>query len=155
MTQHYYARAWVRGAQVYGLHTNSIPIVEDICSDWSDHIIDAEIEGVFEDAGVVLPLMSYGPAGLACADRSITVTSTRPGIAFNLEVETAKAADQVRAARDHRLATEVDPVVTNPLRWADLTPTQQQAWADYRTALLNVPQQPGFPFEVVWPEKPA
>ena len=152
---HYYARAWVRGAQVYGLHTNTIPIVEDICSDWSDHIIDAQIEGAFEDAGSVLPLMSYGPDGLVIQGRTFTVTSTRPGIVFDLVAETAKAADQVRSTRDLRLATEVDPIVTNPLRWAELSPTQQQAWADYRTALLNVPQQPGFPFEVVWPEKPA
>ena len=152
---HYYARAWVRGAQVYALHTNTVPIAADVFQEWSDHIIDAEIEGNFEDAGEVLPLASYGPDGLAISNHTITVTSTRPGIVFDLEAETAKAADQVRSARDYRLATEVDPVVMNPLRWADLTPTQQQAWADYRTALLNVPQQPGFPHEVVWPEKPA
>jgi hypothetical protein len=44
----------------------------------------------------------------------------------------------VRGQRDHLLATKVDPVVTNPLRWADLSAEQQQAWADYRRALLDI-----------------
>ena len=59
-----------------------------------------------------------------------------------------------RKARDARLAADVDPVVSNPLRWAALTTEQQQAWADYRQALLDIPQQSGFPHNVVWPTKP-
>ena len=64
-----------------------------------------------------------------------------------------KASD-IRFARDELLVTEVDPIVTNPLRWAELSSTEQQQWTDYRTALLDVPQQSGFPNEVVWPTKP-
>lgn len=64
-----------------------------------------------------------------------------------------KAFD-VRLQRNHLLVSEVDPVVTNPLRWAELSSAVQQQWTDYRTALLNVPQQSGFPNEVVWPTKP-
>jgi hypothetical protein len=56
--------------------------------------------------------------------------------------------------RDLLLTSEVDPIVTNPLRWAELSSTEQQQWSDYRTALLNVPQQSGFPNEVNWPTKP-
>jgi hypothetical protein len=33
-------------------------------------------------------------------------------------------------------------------------PVDQSAWADYRQALRDVPQQSGFPQEVVWPTKP-
>ena len=44
----------------------------------------------------------------------------------------------VRADRDNRLATEVDPIVSNPLRWNDLTTEQQNAWATYRRALLDI-----------------
>jgi len=33
-------------------------------------------------------------------------------------------------------------------------PVDQQAWADYRQALRDIPQQEGFPENVVWPEKP-
>ena len=66
----------------------------------------------------------------------------------------AQAADAVRAERDHKLASEVDVIAGNALRWAALTAEQQQAWADYRQALLDVPQQEGFPHNVAWPTKP-
>ena len=59
-----------------------------------------------------------------------------------------------RDYRDMLLLTEVDPLVTNPIRWAELTATQQNAWTQYRTDLLNVPQQAGFPNTITWPTKP-
>jgi len=64
-------------------------------------------------------------------------------------------AAAARAERDRRLREEVDPVVTNPLRWNAMTAEQQQAWADYRQALLDMPQQSGFPLEINWPTMPA
>jgi hypothetical protein len=66
----------------------------------------------------------------------------------------AAAADTVRAERNQKLLSEVDPVVTNPLRWADLTAEKQAEWAAYRRALLDVTAQSGFPHSVVWPTKP-
>ena len=67
---------------------------------------------------------------------------------------TEQKASDARMYRDQLLQAEVDPVVTNPLRWAELSSTEQQAWADYRTALLDVPQQASFPEDIVWPTKP-
>jgi len=61
----------------------------------------------------------------------------------------------VRSQRDAILKKEIDPLVSNPLRWADLTAEKQAEWAAYRTALLNVPQQEGFPLNVEWPSKPT
>jgi hypothetical protein len=55
-------------------------------------------------------------------------------------------AAQMRAVRDQKLKFEVDPVVLNPLRWNDMTEVQQQAWADYRRALLDMPNDPAFPW---------
>ena len=49
-----------------------------------------------------------------------------------------EALAMVRTERGHLLATEVDPVVSNPLRWGDLSEEQQQAWATYRRALLDI-----------------
>ena len=66
----------------------------------------------------------------------------------------AEAAAAVRAQRDYLLQTEVDPIVSNPLRWADMTAEQQAAWAAYRTALLDITLQAGFPHNVTWPTKP-
>ena len=66
----------------------------------------------------------------------------------------ASAVAQVRSKRNNILATVVDPLVSNPLRWADLTPDKQAEWSQYRTDLLGVPQQAGFPNTITWPTKP-
>jgi len=58
-----------------------------------------------------------------------------------------------RAERDGKLL-ELDRVVSNPLRWAELTQEQQAATASYRQALLDVPQQAGFPTQIEWPVYP-
>jgi hypothetical protein len=65
------------------------------------------------------------------------------------ELDAALAA-QVRSSRDLLLSV-VDVVVSNPLRWASLTSDKQNEWTVYRQALLDVPQQSGFPSTVVWP----
>lgn len=67
----------------------------------------------------------------------------------------AAEAQNVREERDYLLTTQVDPVVSNPLRWGDLNEEQQQAWATYRRALLDITTQAGFPHEVTWPVAPA
>lgn len=67
----------------------------------------------------------------------------------------ASVAITVRIKRDSLLASEVDPIASNALRWGSLSDAQKQSWADYRQALLDIPQQEGFPHSVVWPDKPA
>lgn len=64
------------------------------------------------------------------------------------------AARSIRAERNMKLATEVDPIAGNALRWAELDAEVQSAWAAYRQALLDVPQQAGFPNDVTWPIAP-
>jgi hypothetical protein len=67
-------------------------------------------------------------------------------------------AEQTIFIRDNRnnfLVTEVDPIVGNPFLWADLPSDKQNAWTTYRTDLLNVPQQSGFPNTIIWPTKPT
>jgi len=66
----------------------------------------------------------------------------------------AEAARNVRGQRDFRLEADVDPIAGNTLRWNALTDAQRAAWTQYRTDLLNVPQQSGFPHNVTWPTKP-
>jgi len=66
----------------------------------------------------------------------------------------ALLAIQMRAQRD-ALLSQLDTLVSNPLRWAEYTADQQAALAAYRQALLDVPQQVGFPSEIDWPEMPA
>ena len=66
----------------------------------------------------------------------------------------AEEAQSVRAVRDNKLTDEVDPIAGNTLRWNALTDAQRAAWTQYRTDLLNVPQQAGFPHSITWPTKP-
>ena len=70
------------------------------------------------------------------------------------ELDEALSAN-LRAQRDQKLVEEVDPIVTNPLRWAELTDAKQAEWTQYRTDLLNLPEQSGFPNTVTWPTKPT
>ena len=70
------------------------------------------------------------------------------------ESRDARLSSQQRSARDGKLQSEVDSIVSNPLRWADLSTEKQNEWAQYRTDLLNVPQQSGFPNTISWPTKP-
>jgi len=73
---------------------------------------------------------------------------------LNTERMDIGVSEEVRSNRDMKLATEVDPIVSNPLRWADMTTEQQNAWSQYRTDLLNITDQEGFPHNVTWPTKP-
>ena len=75
-------------------------------------------------------------------------TTVDDGIEY---VAPTATAQDIRSERDSKLQSEVDPVAGNALRWAALTSEQQTAWATYRTALLNVPAQAGFPDNVTWP----
>jgi len=45
----------------------------------------------------------------------------------------------LRAERDRLLVEEVDPIVSNNLRWADMTSEKQTEWSNYRRALLDLP----------------
>ena len=65
------------------------------------------------------------------------------------ELDTELAA-QLREERDRRLG-EIDAIAGNALRWATLSAEQQAPWAEYRQALLDVPQQAGFPNTITWP----
>lgn len=70
------------------------------------------------------------------------------------EIITRQAA-QARAERDRQLRENVDVMVSNNLRWNDLTDEQRTEWTNYRTALLGVPQQSGFPQNINWPTIPS
>lgn len=67
-------------------------------------------------------------------------------------VNVAKSSTASRQYRDQQLAL-VDRV--NPVWYNSLTVEQQSELATYRQALLDVPQQPGFPTQVIWPAKPT
>lgn len=57
-----------------------------------------------------------------------------------------------RRIRDKWLRRHIDTM--SPIRWNVLTEEQKNAWTQYRQALLDVPQQPGFPYNIIWPQRP-
>lgn len=59
---------------------------------------------------------------------------------------------RVRGERDSLLAADVDTI--NAVRWAAMSGAHQAAWTAYRQALLDVPEQPGFPASITWPVAP-
>ena len=63
-------------------------------------------------------------------------------------------ATEVRAERDFLLASKVDKIVSNTLRWDDMSADEQAQWKLYRRALLDITSQAGFPRDVIWPTMP-
>ena len=70
------------------------------------------------------------------------------------ELDALKARD-IRDLRNYYLDTNVDRVVSNPLRWASMSAEQQEVYTTYRQALLDISTQVGFPTSVVWPTPPT
>lgn len=59
-------------------------------------------------------------------------------------------AEQIKFKRNGLLAeSDWTQIPNNPL-----TETKQQAWAVYRQQLRDIPQQLGYPSNVVWPQQP-
>lgn len=54
-------------------------------------------------------------------------------------------SNAVRAVRNQYLETYVDPIVSNPLRWGEMTAEEQQQYADYRRYLLDITDSAEFP----------
>lgn len=61
-------------------------------------------------------------------------------------------AECARHRRNKYLGMYVDSV--NIIRWESLTEQKKQELKDYRQALLDIPQQSGFPTNINWPTPP-
>ena len=105
---------------------------------------NAEILASYPEGTIEVPVQ---PSGLHKFDGTDWVPPTQA------ELDAAKS-QEIRYQRDIKLATEVDPIAGNALRWAALTADKQAAWAAYRQALLDISKQVGFPNDVMWPTKP-
>ena len=82
-------------------------------------------------------------------------------VPFTPEEEAAKDAEEAAwaAGENDRAAFEVRAERTKLLTACDWTqvddaPVDKVAWATYRQALRDIPQQEGFPTVIVWPDKP-
>ena len=107
---------------------------------WIPYTLDPDDTDMTVDNSVLL--------GLIGSDYAAYVAPTQAEL-------DAELSASLRAQRNQKLVEEVDPIVTNPLRWAELTEAKQAEWTQYRTDLLNLPAQAGFPNTVTWPTKPS
>lgn len=72
------------------------------------------------------------------------------------ELERQAQSSEVRAQRD-RLLADTDWIVTKAIEQNAQDGLGVQipvVWLDYRQALRDIPQQPGFPDNVTWPTAP-
>ena len=67
------------------------------------------------------------------------------------EAKDALDAQQAKAVRDDRNRRLSDCDWT---QGKDIADAVSQPWATYRQALRDVPAQAGFPWTIVWPDKP-
>jgi hypothetical protein len=64
----------------------------------------------------------------------------------------ARYAEHIRGERNELL--RLTDLFVYPDKWAKMTVEQQNAWTNYRQALRDLPLQKGFPYQIVWPQKP-
>lgn len=121
------------------------------------------VSGITDEAAIA------GRSGFMVVDRIIDNTQykvengqivaipPKPGIYYYYDYTTSQwvydeqeNADAVINQRNYLLyQSDWTQIPNNPL-----TPEVQQEWAVYRQALRDIPQQPGFPANVVWPTPP-
>lgn len=89
-------------------------------------------------------------ATLASSAVATNPTAYTPLTQEEIDAETAK---QVRMLRNEMLSSDVDPIVTNPLRWDAMSSDEQTKVKNYRTSLLDITKQSGFPNSITWPTK--
>jgi hypothetical protein len=61
--------------------------------------------------------------------------------------------NQERNKRD-TLLLQLDSIISNPLRWQEFGEQDRNEISSYRSSLLNIPQQLGFPNDITWPAVP-
>lgn len=73
---------------------------------------------------------------------------------LNPQPTTEQLAARGRTKRDAALSV-LDVFVSNPLRYSELSTKQKEEAAEYRQALLGIPQQETFPQSYKMPEAPT
>lgn len=116
----------------------------------TDYVVNCDSQG---NGGYNVVPREIDPHNAYTLEEVRTYLLDNPEMLVDLEkIETERITREARAKRDNLLKETVDSV--NPMRWEALTELQKDAWRAYRQALLDVPQQEGFPTNIVWPEAP-
>tara|TARA_R100001510_G_scaffold36725_1_gene33168 strand:- start:3725 stop:4141 length:417 start_codon:yes stop_codon:yes gene_type:complete len=115
------------------------------------------------DVEINHPDHGWIPYTLDTSDTDMTIDNSAllTLIGSNKEAYVAPTAEEILAEKErdvreerYGLLVEMDEILANPLRWAAMSTEQQNSWASYRQALLDISEQSGFPDNVTWPTKP-
>lgn len=116
----------------------------------TDYVVDCDSNG---QGGYNVVPREIDPANAYTLEDVRTYLLDNPDMLLDsTRIETDRLTREARAQRDTLLREVVDSM--NPMRWEVLTEQQKDAWRAYRQALLDVPQQEGFPNNILWPEVP-
>lgn len=63
------------------------------------------------------------------------------------------SVDEIRHRRDRFL--QMSDIYMYVDKWETYSPEQKSAWANFRQALRDIPEQAGFPTTVTWPVPPV
>lgn len=69
------------------------------------------------------------------------------------KTEIENIAEEVRKVRN-RLIDEADTKYCNAEKWETMTQETKQLWREYKQNLRDIPEQDGFPLNVLFPEIP-
>lgn len=116
-----------------------------------DYVINCDAQG---KGGYNVVPKEVDPHNAYTLEEVRTYLLDNPEMLLDFEaIEMERLTREARARRDTLLKETVDSV--NPMRWEALTELQKDAWRAYRQALLDVPQQEGFPTNIIWPTIPT
>jgi Phage tail assembly chaperone protein len=115
--------------------------VVNLLSDTQQYLLEKSYFNQYIENGIIVN-MPLRPEGEYIFDYS------KKEWVFDVETAIKKALYK----RDQLLLDGPDRI--SPMWWSSMTPEEQQAWIDYRQALLDITEQPNYPQEIVWPTKP-
>jgi hypothetical protein len=112
-----------------------------------------DLEAMKELDGISTPDMTVTEAEWEAAGSLARIIG---GEIFLGKTDAEKRAEkeaEVKALRDRVLLETVDRL--NGARWEAMAEGEKAAWREYRQALLDIPEQEGYPFDGEWPVMPA
>jgi hypothetical protein len=101
------------------------------------------------------PTPAYNPATQNCNQVNPTLKAGKWEMAWAVTPATPEQIAERTAAKESEVRQQRNQLLS-ACDWTQLpdAPVPAAPWATYRQELRDVTAQPGFPWEVVWPEEP-
>jgi hypothetical protein len=102
--------------------------------------------------GISTPDMAMTEAAWGAAGGLARIIGGEIVLGKTAEEQRAEKEEEIRAQRERILRETVDRV--NGPWWEAMAEGEKAAWRAYRQALLDLPEQEGYPFNLSWPARP-